>query len=114
MKIFNHRVVSTKGRALVIKHYLFVDIRVRCINRKIARLSNYQDELHDKIKELHDGGLGYRRIAYWLNENHCKTPRGHDFKNNHVHSILKKRRIRNESINRPYELTFGEWYFREV
>ena len=99
---------------MVIKHYLCVNIRVRRINLHIARLSNYQDELYDKIKELHDSGLGYRRIAYWLNENQYKTPRGHEFKNNHVHSILKKRRIRFERINRPYELTFGEWYVREV
>ena len=109
-----HRGVSTKGRALVIKHYLCVKVTVRCFNLHIVRLSDYQDELHDTIKELHDGGLGYRRIACWLNDNQYKTPRGHEFKNNHVHSILKKRRIRNERINRPYELTFGEWYFREV
>ena len=99
---------------MVIKHYLCVNIRVRRINLHIARLSNYQDELHDKIKELHDSGLGYSRIAYWLNENQYKIPRGHEFKNNHVHSILKKRRIRNEKINRPYELSFEEWYVRDV
>ena len=103
----SHRGVSTKGRALVIKHYLCVDIRVRCINLNIVRLSDYQDELHDS-------GLVYRRIAYWLNENQYKTPRGNEFKNNHVHSILKKRRIRNERIKRPYELTFREWYIKEV
>ena len=91
-----------------------MNVTVRCINLNIVRLTDYQDELHDKIKELHDSGLGYRRIACWLNENRYKTPRGHEFKNNHVHSILKKRRIRNERINRPYELIYGEWYFREV
>ena len=58
--------------------------------------------------------MGYRRIAYWLNDNQYKTPRGHEFKNNHVHSILKKRRIRNERINRAYELTFGEWYVKDI
>ena len=99
---------------MLIKHYLYIDITVRCFNLNIKQLSYYQDELHDKIKELHDSGLGYRKIAYWLNENQYKTHRGYDFKNNHVHSILNKRRIRNERINRPYELTFGEWYIREV
>ena len=103
-----------KGRTFLVRSYLCVDIRVRCFNLNIKKLSDYQDELHDKIKELHDSGLGYRRIAYWLNENQYKTPRGHEFKNNHVHSILKKRRIRNERINKPYELTFSEWYIREV
>ena len=113
MKIFNHSRVSYKGRTLSIISYLCVNVTVRCINLNIVRLSDYQNELYDKIKELHDSGLGYRRIAYWLNENQYKTPRGHEFKNNHVHSILKKRRIRNERINKPYELIFGEWYFRE-
>mgnify|MGYP002006822793 FL=1 len=91
-----------------------MNVTVRCINLNIVRLTDYQNVLHDKIKELHDSGLGYRRIACWLNENQYKTHRGHEFKNNHVHSILKKRRIRNERINRPYELTFGDWFLREV
>ena len=99
---------------MVIKYYICIDVTVRCINLNIVRLTDYQNELHDKIKELHDSGLGYRKIAYWLNENQYKTPRGHEFKNTHVHSILKKRRIRNERINRPYELTFGEWYKKDV
>ena len=60
--------------------------------------SSYQNILHDKIKELHDSGLGYRRIAYWLNENGYKTPRGCEFKNTHVFSILKKRRLRVERL----------------
>ena len=101
--------VSIKGRTFLIKSYLCVKVTVRCFNLHIVRLSNYQDELHDKIKELHDSGLGYRRIAYWLNKNQYKTPRGHEFKNNHVHSISKKRKIRNERINRLYELSFVEW-----
>ena len=75
---------------------------------------NLIKSVHDKIKEFHDGGLGYRRIAYWLNENQYKTPRGHELKNNHVHSILKKRRIRNERIYKIYEITFGEWYVRDI
>ena len=114
MKILGHSRVSSKGRTLSIVLYLCVKVTVRCINLNIVRLSDYQDELHDKIKALHDSGLGYRRIAYWLNENRYKTPRGHEFKNNHVHSILTKRRIRNKRINRSYELTFGEWYLIEV
>jgi len=114
LRVVSDRGVSTKGRALVIRYYICIDVTVRCINLNIVRLTNYQNELHDKIKELHDNGLGYRKIAYWLNENQYKTPRGHEFKNNHVYSILKKRRIRNERIKRPYELSFGEWYFRKV
>ena len=110
----SHCGVSSKGRTIPIRAYLCVNVKVRTVNLGIHRISDYQDLLHDKIKELHDSGLGYRRIAYWLNDNQYKTPRGHEFKNNHVHSILKKRRIRNERINRPYELTFGEWYLKDI
>ena len=61
--------------------------------------SDYQNFLHDKIKELHDSGLGYRKIAYWLNDNGYKTPRGCVFKNTHVFSILKKKKLRDKRLN---------------
>ena len=73
-----------------------------------------QEFLFQKISELHNSGLGYRRISYWLKENGYKTPRGHEFKNTHVFSILKKRRLREERINKPFEVTYGEWYVKKV
>ena len=39
------------------------------------------------------------QIANWLNDNGYKTPRGSSFKNNHVHSIAKKRKRRLEIID---------------
>ena len=39
------------------------------------------------------------QIADWLNENGHLTPRGNKFKNNHVHSIAKKRKRRLEIID---------------
>ena len=88
LKTVSHRGISTKGCTFVTKHYLCVNVTVRCINLNIVRLTDYQDELHDKIKELHDSGLGYRRIAYWLNENQYKTPRGHFENNTAIQSAL--------------------------
>ena len=43
--------------------------------------------------------MGYRRISNWLNENGYKTTRGHEFKNSHVHSILKKKRVAEDRIH---------------
>ena len=60
--------------------------------------SSYQNKLHKKILELQKSGLGYRRIAYWLNE-HGYKPRGHSFKSGHVYFILKKRRLRDEKYS---------------
>lgn len=87
---------------------------IRCANLHLPVISDYQHILHDKIKELHEGGLGYRRIAYWLNDNEYKTPRGHEFKNNHVHSILKKRRLSNERFNKKYENEVGKLSMRFI
>ena len=87
---------------------------IRCANLHLPVISDYQHLLHDKIKELHEGGLGYRRIAYWLNDNEYKTPRGHEFKNNHVHSILKKRRLSNERFNKKYENEVGKLSMRFI
>ena len=50
-----------------------------------APYSNYQSELHDLIQRLHDEGMGYRKIAQWLNENGYQTPRGKKFFNTHVY-----------------------------
>jgi len=47
--------------------------------------------------------MGYRRISYWLNEHGYKTFRGHKFKNSHVYSILKKKRIIDEKMYKRYK-----------
>ena len=41
------------------------------------------------------------QIANWLNDNGHKTPRGNTFRNNHVHSIAKKRKRRLGIIDTP-------------
>ena len=56
------------------------------------------------IKEKHDTGMGYLRISHWLNEHGYKTPRGHEFKNTHVFSILKKKKIADDRIYKKYKL----------
>ena len=40
--------------------------------------------------------MGYRMISYWLNEHGYKKTRGRTFKNTHVFSILKKKKIVDE------------------
>ena len=60
------------------------------------------------MKTMYDSNIGYRRIAYWLNEHGFKTPTGHEFRNTHVFSILKKKRVRDERQNKRYELEMGK------
>ena len=63
------------------------------------------------ITELHSGGLGYRKIAKRLNEMGIRTTRGKDFFPASVHSILKKKKIRDERINQKFEKKIsGLWF----
>ena len=42
------------------------------------------------MKSLHDGGMGYRRIAQYLNDRGIKTTTGKEWKNTHVFYLLKR------------------------
>ena len=68
-------------------------------NLLVTPYSEYQQFLHDTIKDLHDGGMGYKKIAVWLNEKGYQTLRGKRFFHGHVFSILKKKRLRDERLN---------------
>ncbi|MEC8270534.1 MAG: recombinase family protein, partial [Pseudomonadota bacterium] len=49
-----------------------------------------QHHNYELIKSLHDGGMGYRKIAQYLNEQGIKTVRGNTWKNTQVFSVLKR------------------------
>jgi hypothetical protein len=78
-------------------------------NLIVAPYSDYQTELHDIIQNLHDEGMGYRKIAVWLNENGYKTKTGKRFFNTHVFSILKKKRLRDERLNQEVGVEYGNF-----
>ena len=62
------------------------------------RYTSEQEELHRKIKLLHNEGLGYRRIAYHLNQLEIKTIKGNIWNNTKVYSVLKKYKERKERL----------------
>jgi len=59
------------------------------------------------IKSLHDGGMGYRKIAKYLNEQGIKTSRGNTWVNTQVFSVLKKYRLRLERIKNVRQFYHG-------
>ena len=68
-----------------------------------SNYSEYQQYLFNRICEYKEcllSPIGYRKISQIFNEEGLKIPRGSIFKNNHVHSIYKKGKIREERINR--------------
>ena len=81
------------------QYFIEFTVTVSSYNLNNYFYSEHQQYLYDTIKELHEKGLGYRKISNWFNERDIKTPRGSEFKGNYVFSILKKGRIREERIN---------------
>ena len=71
-----------------------------------------QSFLYEKIIELKNSGKGYRKIAYWLNDSGYKTPKGHSFKNTHVFSILKKRRLRDEKYGQVPDIKIRDVHIK--
>ena len=59
--------------------------------------------------------MGYRKIAKRLNEENIKTLRGNAFFPSSVYSILKKKKIRDERLNRVFDKKISElWFEYEV
>ena len=63
------------------------------------------------MKKLKSEGVGYRRIANKLNEEGLKTVLGKVFEGASIHSILKKRSIRDGRINHKFEKKISAFRF---
>ena len=83
-------------------------------NIRMTPYSEYQEFLHDQIKELHDGGMGYRRIALWLREREYKTVQGKRFFANHVYSILKRKRERDAAQDQEVQIEYRDFYLEFI
>ncbi len=68
--------------------------------------SEYQYFLYETISELREQGMTFQQIAEQLNKKKIETVRGKKFRSPHVHSILKKRRNKEEELKRKY---LEEW-----
>ena len=64
--------------------------------------SKYQFFLYETITEQRDRGKTFDKIAEWLNKKGYLSVRGKKFQGNHVHSIVKKKRLKDEKLEREY------------
>ena len=83
--------------------YLIFHLKLRASHLLSAPYSDYQQFLYNTITDYLGKGWNYKQIADWLNDNGYKTARGKKFGNNHTHSIVKKKKIREVRLNRTYE-----------
>jgi len=89
-------------------------VNLRSPNLWIPPYSKYQTELHHTIHQLRNKGRTFDQIAGWLNENDYPTVRGKTFRSPHVHSIVKKKRIRDERLSKECEMTISNFDLRFV
>ena len=57
---------------------------------KGAHPSEELQEIHDLIKSVHNGGMGYRKLVQYLYKKGIKTARGNSWRNTQVSSVLKR------------------------
>jgi hypothetical protein len=82
--------------------YLTFTLVLRSTQLWVAPYSEYQQFLYDTITDLRSKGKNFEEIAQFLNAKGYKTTRGKTFRNAHTHSIVKKKRIRDERLNREH------------
>ncbi len=76
--------------------------------------SAYQLLLYETITEDRDNEKTFDQIADWLNKKGYLSVRGKKFKGNHVHSIVKKKRLKDEKLEREYPTVWSDFSMEVV
>jgi hypothetical protein len=64
--------------------------------------SQYQFFLYKTISDLREKGMTFNQVANHLNKKGILSVRGKKFRGAHVHSIIKKRRLKVEKLEKEY------------
>ena len=80
----------------------------------IPKYSQYQFFIYETITEQREKGKTFDQIAEWLNEKGYLSVRGKKFKGNHVHSIVKKKRLKDEKLEREYPEKWSDFSLEVV
>ena len=101
MKLFRHRRVVLGSVVLqgTIPHLEFtIEVQSNDLTYH-QQYSKKQEVIHQLITFLHGSeGLGYRRISKKMNEWGITTQRGKNWLPQSVHSVLKKKRLRDTRV----------------
>ena len=68
----------------------------------IPQYSQYQFFLYETIIAHRKRGKTFDQIAEWLNGKGYLSVRGKKFRGAHIHSIVKKKRLKDEKLERDY------------
>ena len=101
-----------RGYSSDIITYLTFEVNLRTSNLWVAPYSNHQQFLYDTVSDFRDKGWTFEKIADWLNDNGYKSVRGKVFRSSHVHSIIKKKRLRDQRISNDCQITISNFDLR--
>ena len=80
----------------------------------LPKYSQYQFFLYETITAYREKGKTFDQIAEWLNKEGYLSVRGKKFKGNHVHSIVKKKRLKDEKLEREYPEKWSDFSLEVV
>ena len=103
-----------RGYSSDIITYLTFEVNLRTSNLWFAPYSNHQQFLYDTVSDFRDKGWTFEKVARWLNDNGYKSARGKTFGLSHVHSIIKKKRLRDQRISKECHMTISNFDLRFV
>ena len=83
-------------------------ITQRTPHLNVPLYSEYQFFLYETITGQREKGKNFDQIAEWLNKENLSV-RGKKFKGNHVHSIVKKKRLKDEKLEREYPEVWSDF-----
>ena len=70
--------------------------------------------MYQTISEHQEKGKTFDQIAEWLNEKGYLLVRGKKFRGAHVHSIVKKKRLKDEKLERDYPEEWSDFSLEVV
>ena len=80
----------------------------------VPQYSQYQFFLYETITAHREKGKTFDQIAEWLNKKGYLSVRGKKFKGNHIHSIVKKKRLKDEKLEREYREVLSDFSLEVV
>ena len=80
----------------------------------IPQYSQYQYFLYETIIAHREKGKTFDQIAEWLNGKGYLSVRGKKFRGAHFHSIVKKKRLKDEKLERDYPEQWSDFSLEVV
>ena len=80
----------------------------------LPRYSEYQFFLYETIIEQREKGKTFVQIAEWLNGKGYLSVRGKKLRGAHVHSIVKKKRLKDEKLEKEYPEQWSDFSLEVV